>query len=136
MQLIINELRGSSGDSKLESLLFSNGIVEIIYTNGDDGRRKKLEIKTEILCSDYKAAAGNIFFIKIEDIKDMLSIKNGVYIPDSDFPTFMDEVRSHYSLAYGLRVSKYRHIFSLVGSFHFAAILEKYEDINISYLNE
>lgn len=49
-------------------------------------------------------------FLSIEDIEKQLDIKNGIYIPATNFGGFMYEMKEGNCCIYGLKVSKFKKI--------------------------
>jgi len=113
-------LISNSGDSILEDYLYSRGVLTITLNLTEINKIIKLRIKTEHLLFDkFYLEKENIAYrtcrIEIQELSNILSIKNGVYIPSDTFGKFMNETKQNYNLAYGRKATDLKYIFSLLG---------------------
>lgn len=123
-----------SGDSILESYLYSDGVLTLILITDELNEKFKLKIKTQWLSfNDFylNQKEDDIYRtcrIDIQDLSKVLSVKSNIYIPSDNFGDMMKECKSHYNLAYGKKSSEFGQIFSLVGYDKLISCLVGYQD--------
>ncbi|MDV4265548.1 hypothetical protein MSG92_16300 [Acinetobacter seifertii] len=96
---------------------------------------RELSLSNLYATKPFSSKSDGVCFLSIENIKDTLNVKNGVYIPSIDFGDFMYEVREGNSSGYGLRESKFKRFFKVIGSFKVVIPVENFEKIKIEFLN-
>ncbi|WP_000054426.1 hypothetical protein [Acinetobacter baumannii] len=129
------EIIKNSDNSKLLDL--SCDQHEIMLTIAHDYFDKIIRITFPFqnFFSSFSSKSDGICFLSIENIKDILNVKNGVYIPSIDFGDFMYEVREGNSSGYGLRESKFKTFFKVIGSFKVVILLKILKKSKLNFLN-
>jgi hypothetical protein len=110
----------NSGDSILEEYSYSKGILTIIMDITELEIKVKIKINTDRLSFDNayidkKEELYRTCRIEIQELLNVLSTENNIYVPSSDFRKLMNESKSNFNLAYGKKISEIKFIFSLVG---------------------
>ncbi|WP_180064257.1 hypothetical protein [Acinetobacter sp. YH16042] len=131
----ISEIIENSDDSKLLSLSCDENEVSLIIAHDYLGKTIRLTFPFENFFNSFSSKSDGICFLSIEDIDNQLDIKNGIYIPATDFGDFIYEMKEGNCCAYGLRVSKFKKIFKVVGSFRVVIPCENLDKINIELLH-
>jgi len=129
------EIIENSDYSKLLSLSCDENEVSLIIAHEYLGKTIRLTFPFENFFNSFSSKSDGICFLSIEDIESQLGIKNGVYIPATDFGDFMYEMREGYCCAYGLRESKFKKIFKVVGSFKVVIPCENLDKIKVELLH-
>ncbi len=121
--MTLNDIIKNSADSQLHAAIFEKNKIKLSFYHYELDTNVNITLNSNIVYSTFEDTHQNTFFIKLLHLNEHLSIRNGVYVPSTDFSEFMSEVRANLSLAYGLRASKYSLLFSLIGNFNLAAVL-------------
>jgi hypothetical protein len=114
----INELVTQSGDSKLISYDFSDGILVINLEVDDLDDSIVVKVPTNIVYGkDISKKDSFLTTCRLEliELEEILNSVNGYYIPSSDFGGMMKEVRSGASLAYGQNCSQFKWLLKITG---------------------
>lgn len=130
----ILDLTKESAHSKLLNFIATqNEITLLLY---HDNLEKNIEIKfpSDHFYTNFSPESEGICYLNCELISEVLSIKNGVYIPHENFVFFMNEVRQGLHILYGLRQSQYQFFFSCNGSFTFLLPLKSIEKVMVKIL--
>ncbi|MES2702265.1 MAG: hypothetical protein V4649_06475 [Bacteroidota bacterium] len=116
----IEDIVKNSGDSTVDKYSYSEGalILELDLTEVE--RKIRITIKTAILSfsNDYFEKNDSVYrtcMIEIQELADVVSTENNIYVPPKKFADIMKDSRLNYNLAYGKRKSDIKYIFSLVG---------------------
>jgi len=135
MSISLLEIIKNSDNSKLLDLSCDQD--EITLTIARDYLDKIIRITFPFrnFFSSFSSKSDGICFLCIENIKDSLNVENGVYIPSTDFGDFMYDVREGNSSGYGLRESKFKIFFKVIGSFKVVIPIENFEKIKIEFLS-
>jgi hypothetical protein len=110
-----------SGDALLEKYSYIDSILIIDLDLTELGKKVRLRIKTDCLCFNnyyYMEKKEDMYRtcrIEFQDLINILSIENDIYVPSKNFGKLMNETRSRLNLAYGKKSSEVKYIFSLVG---------------------
>ena len=132
----------NSGDSLLYMYAYANGFLTVKLTLGATEQKVELAMPTEDLCFDASCLAKkeNLYRtcrIVIQDLSQVISIVNGVYVPASDFGQLMQEAKANYNLAYGKKASHWKYLFSLIGYGRLVScLLSDLEAVSIVELTE
>lgn len=113
-------LINKSGDSILEEYSYSDGFLEVIIDVTEIDKKFRLIIKSSDFSFgsfyiDNQEDVYKVCRIEIQELSEMISIQNGIYVPPNSFERVMQESRSKYNLAYGKRASEVKYIFHLTG---------------------
>ena len=116
----MQDLINNSVESILEKYSYSGGRINIMLNLISIEKIININIKTDHLSFDsfYLEKDEELYRtcrIDIQTLIDVLSIKNGIFIPPDTFEKLMKESRSNFNLAYGKKASDIKYIFSLVG---------------------
>ncbi|WP_023270544.1 hypothetical protein, partial [Acinetobacter gyllenbergii] len=90
------EIIKNSDYSKLLSLSCDENEVSLIIAHEYLGKTIRLTFPFENFFNSFSSKSDGICFLSIEDIESQLGIKNGVYIPATDFGDFMYKMREGY----------------------------------------
>lgn len=117
---ILDKIIHNSGDSILEKYSYSDGILEIDLDLTELEKKVKIRIRTDNLSfNDYYVNKAEDLYrtcrIEFQELIDILSLENSIYVPSKDFGKLMNETRSRLNLAYGKKSSEIKYFFSLVG---------------------
>lgn len=129
------EIIENSDDSKLLDLSCGQDEIMLTIAHGNFDKTIRITFPFQNFFSSFSSKSDGICFLSIENIKDTLNVKNGVYIPSADFGDFMYDVREGNSIGYGLRESKFKFFFKVIGSFKVVIPIENFEKIKIEFLN-
>lgn len=129
------EIIENSDDSKLLDLSCGQDEIMLTIAHGNFDKTIRITFPFHNSFSSFSSKSDGICFLSIENIKDTLNVKNGVYIPSTDFGDFMYDVREGNSSGYGLRESKFKIFFKVIGSFKVVIPVENFEKIKIEFLN-
>lgn len=129
------EIIENSDDSKLLDLSCDQDEITLTIAHGHFDKTIRITFPFQNFFSSFSSKSDGICFLFIENIKDTLNVKNGVYIPSIDFGDFMYDVRDGNSNGYGLRESKFKNFFKVIGSFKVVIPVENFEKIKIEFLN-
>ncbi|AQV17611.1 hypothetical protein CAT37_12180 [Acinetobacter pittii] len=129
------EIIKSSDNSKLLDLSCGQDEIVLTIAHGNFDKTIRITFPFQNFFSSFSSKSDGICFLSIENIKDTLNVKNGVYIPSADFGDFMYDVREGNSSGYGLRESKFKIFFKVIGSFKVVIPVENFEKIKIEFLN-
>jgi hypothetical protein len=124
----INELVTRSGDSKLISYHFSNGVLEVSLEIDDIDDLIVIKIPTNFVHGEKFQEQDKIFAtcrIDLIELGKILDSTNGYYIPNSDFGKMMKETRGGASLAYGQNCAKFKWLFRVTGYSHLISCLSE-----------
>ena len=107
-----------SGDSILEEYSYSEGNLTLVINITELNRKYKIQLRTDDLSfNNYYLEKKEELYrtcrIEIQDLINVLSSKNGYYVPSDNFGKFKNE--SKYNLAYGKKILEIKYIFSLIG---------------------
>ena len=137
MNLSIEDVIKKSGDSYLESCSYYEGKALLRLELDELDRIVLMTIRTQFMAlniPDDKGLSGRTCFLELEDLREVLGVKNGIYVASDDFGSFMSETRKNLNLAYGLRDNKYNFVLSLTGSDKLASfVVESLEDITMEF---
>lgn len=116
LEYLIND----SEELFLEKYSYSKGILTILLDVSEIERKVVLDIKTDHLSFDSfylekKEEMYRICRIEIQNLLNVLSVENDMYVPSSMFGKLMNESRSNYNLAYGKKSSELKYVFCLIG---------------------
>jgi hypothetical protein len=132
----------SSGDSLLETYAYANGFLTVKLTLGETEQKVELAMPTEHLsfdacCLAKKEDLYRTCRIVIQDLSQVISVANGVYVPAPDFGKLMQQAKANYNLAYGKKASHWKYLFSLIGYGHLVScLLADLEAVSIVELAE
>jgi len=104
----VRKLFAWSGETEIESVTYSGGVLKLKCYFNDLDVDVNLEIKTKRLyCTEITGCEGEDGLFgygrfKFEDLS-VLNTLNGFYVPDPDFGKFMKECRKTLNLVYGKR---------------------------------
>lgn len=110
----------NSGDSTFESYIYSGGILTINLNLSDIDKKVLIKIRTDGMSFknyylDREEDLYRTCRIEIQELSNVLSVKNDMYVPSSIFENLMNEKRFNYHLASGEETTTVKYIFSLVG---------------------
>ncbi|WP_046242291.1 hypothetical protein [Hymenobacter terrenus] len=118
--ITLADVVSNSGDSVLESYTYAEGHLQLVLVLGENDQKVVLSLST-----DYLAFAGATLantetssrtcFLALEELSQVLSIENGVYMPAAGFDKLMQQTRANYHLAYGRKAAAWTHLLSLIG---------------------
>ncbi|GEM_PF-3289854 len=113
----LNVVFSKTGDSQLQSCIYSNGKVNIKVNLFDD-ELLEMEFLTEIL---YRreinlSAPFNIGFFNCIKLSNVLKVENNHYTFSGDFITIMKAQKNKLNLALGLNANKYTHMITFSNS--------------------
>ncbi|WP_151962493.1 hypothetical protein [Acinetobacter oleivorans] len=129
------EITENSDDSKLLDLSCDQDEITLTIAHDYFDKIIRITFPFQNFFSSFSSKSDGICFLSIENIKDTLNVKNGFYIPSTDFGDFMYDVREGNSSGYGLRESKFKNFFKVIGSFKVVIPVENFEKIKIEFLN-
>ncbi|HDK8956535.1 TPA: hypothetical protein PVK16_003394 [Acinetobacter baumannii] len=129
------EIIENSDDSKLLDLSCGQDEIMLTIAHGNFDKTIRITFPFQNFFSSFSSKSDGICFLSIENIKDTLNVKNGVYIPSTDFGDFMYDVIEGNSIGYGLRESKFKFFFKVIGSFKVVIPVENFEKIKIEFLS-
>ncbi|WP_447508388.1 hypothetical protein [Acinetobacter lactucae] len=129
------EIIENSDNSKLLDLSCGQDEIMLTIAHGNFDKTIRITFHFQNFFSSFSSKSDGICFLSIENIKDTLNVKNGVYIPSADFCDFMYDVREGNSIGYGLRESKFNFFFKVIGSFKVVIPVENFEKIKIEFLS-
>lgn len=117
---ILDNIINNSADSILEGYSYLKGTLIIDLDLVELDKKVEIKIKTDYLSinSFYTEKIEDIFRtcrIEVQNLEDVLTVKNGIYVPSNDFGKLMNETKSNYNLVYGKKTSELKYIFSLIG---------------------
>ncbi|WP_299183606.1 hypothetical protein [uncultured Chryseobacterium sp.] len=117
---ILDKIIYNSGDSILEKYSYSDGILAIDLNLTELEKKVKIRIRTDNLSfNDYYVNKKEDLYrtcrIEFQELLNILSLENSIYVPSKDFGRLMRETRLRLNLAYGKKSSEIKYIFSLVG---------------------
>lgn len=134
MSISLLEIIKSSDNSKLLDLSCGQDEIALTIAHGNFDKTIRITFPFQNFFSSFSSKSDGICFLSIENIKDILNVKNEVYIPSTDFGDFMYDVREGNSSGYGLRESKFKIFFKVIGSFKVVIPVENFEKIKIEFL--
>lgn len=115
--ITLDEIIGKSGDSELLDLKYDCAKNLLEFTLDMDELNTKMsfqvvtkEIRFGKVDSDIKVCR-----LELISLTDELTINNGIYVPSTDFPKLMQEIKKGFNLVYGKRISEVSHLVSLIG---------------------
>jgi hypothetical protein len=113
----LNVVFSKTGDSQLQSCIYSNGKVNIKVNLFDD-ELLEMEFLTEVL---YRreinlSAPFNIGFFNCIKLSNVLKVENNHYTFSGDFITIMKAQKNKLNLALGLNANKYTHMITFSNS--------------------
>ncbi len=114
-----NEIIQKSSDSYLESCIYKDNRVLLRVNLDEIDKLVELSINTNHLFLNIPESTEIPYrtcFFELLELKNILKVSNGIYSPASNFGDFMKEKRDNLNLAYGLRSSQFKFLFSLIGS--------------------
>lgn len=129
------EIIENSDDSQLLDLSCNQNIVTLIIAHDHIGKTIRLTFPYENFFNSFSSKSDGICFLSIENIKDLLEVKNGIYIPALDFGDFMHEMKEGNCCGYGLRESKFKKFFKVIGSFRVVIPIECIEIVEVEMQN-
>ncbi len=103
----LDKILYNSGDSILENYHYSDGILVIDLDLTEHDKKVRVSIKTDNLSfNNYyyvekKESLYRTCRIEFQELLNILSIENGIYVPSKDFGRLMGETRLKVNLAYG-----------------------------------
>lgn len=139
---ILDKIVSNSGDSILESYSYSNGVLTIGLELAELDKQVEIRIKTDSLSFNnfYSEKIENMLRtcrVEVQNLEDVLTVKNGIYVPSDDFGKLMKETRLNYNLAYGRKAVELKYIFSLVGYDRLVScLLSNLNCVMIDYLSD
>jgi hypothetical protein len=118
--LNLEYLVSNSDETILKEYSYSGGILTINLELTEIDKKVMLKIKSSHLSFDsfYLEKKEELYRtcrIEIQDLSEILSTQNGIYVPSNVFGILMNESRSNYNLAYGKKSSELKYVFSLIG---------------------
>lgn len=125
----------NSDDSKLLDLCCDQDEITLTIAHDHFDKTIRITFPFQNFFSSFSSKSDGICFLSIENIKDILNVKNGVYFPSVDFVDFMYDVREGNSSAYGLKESKFKIFFKVMGSFKVVIPVESFEKIKFEFLS-
>ena len=129
------EIVETSNDSKLLNLSCDQDEIRLIIAHDYLDKTIRITFPFQNFFNNFASKSDGICFLSIENIKDTLNVKNGVYIPSTNFDDFMYEIREGNSSGYSLRESKFKIFFKVKGSFKVVIPVENLKKIKIEFLN-
>lgn len=116
----LDKIIHNSGDSILDKYSYSDGILTIDLDLTELDKKVKIRIRTDSLSfNDYYVNKTEDLYrtcrIEFQELLNILSLENSIYVPSKDFGRLMSETRLRLNLAYGKKSSEIKYIFSLVG---------------------
>ena len=110
----------NSGDSVLKSYAYVEGRLQLVLVLDENDQKVALSLPTDYLAFagaalENKESNYRTCFLALEDLSQVLSVENGVYVPAAGFGQFMQQTRANYHLAYGKKAAEWTHLLSLVG---------------------
>ncbi|RSO56455.1 hypothetical protein EA756_11195 [Acinetobacter lactucae] len=129
------EIIKNSDNSKLLDLSCDQDEITLTIARDYLDKIIRITFPFQNFFSSFSSKSDGICFLSIENIKDSLNVENGVYIPSTDFGDFMYDVREGNSSGYGLRESKFKIFFKVIGSFKVVIPVENFEKIKIEFLS-
>jgi hypothetical protein len=126
----------NSSDSRLKSFNYHSGKILLDFINNND-ERYRVFVETTSLQTTLQEVLDNVnytFSISMVELSNFLSVENGIYVPPREFVAFMRNVRDGFSLAYGLRQSKYSILLSFEGDFTLHCVVKNILSINFQRL--
>ncbi|MCL2309049.1 MAG: hypothetical protein FWC42_02065 [Proteobacteria bacterium] len=126
-----------SAESRLKRFQYHSGKILLNFVNGE-GEHYGVSVETECLQTTLKEIRDDVnyvFSISAVKLEDFLLAENGVYMPPRDFIGLMRSVRDGFSLAFGLRQSKYSMLLSLEGDFVLHCIIKDMSAVNFERLD-
>lgn len=118
--MTLADVVSNSGDSELESYAYAEGRLQLVLVLGENDQKVVLSLLTDHLAFAggalaHKDGSFRTCFLAIEDLSQVLSVENGVYVPAPGFGKLMQQTRANYHLAYGRKAAEWKHLLSLVG---------------------
>ena len=113
-------LISNSGDSLLEKYSYLQGILVIDLELFELDKKVRLKIKTDSLSFnnhylEKKEKFSKTCRIEFQELSNILSLENAIYVPSKDFGKLMKETRNNLNLVFGKKSTEIKYIFSLVG---------------------
>ena len=114
MTISIDELISKSGDSELVKYTYSNGreLDELdklgvlgIFTNTMSSD-----------CTSKESISSRTCYMALVEVNNILNIKNGYYVPPTQFSTLMKHEREGINLAYGKKSNQVKYVFQIRNS--------------------
>ena len=131
MSLQILNLIAQSGDATVLALHHEQQYLHIQLQLFETDDIIHLKIKTQYLINTYTGQQTTCY-LQLRELEQSLQIQHGVYLASPHFIDFMQETKNGFHLAYGLRVSQYHYLFSLLGDFQCHAVVRDLQDIEIT----
>lgn len=117
----LSKIINSSGDSLLEKYSYSEGVLIVYLDLPELDKKVRVRIRTDSLSfnnyyfDEKKEYLYRTCRIEFQELSNILSLENGIYVPSKEFGKLMNETRLRLNLAYGKKSSEVKYIFSLVG---------------------
>lgn len=117
---IFEKIIQNSGDSILEKYCYLDGVLTIDLDLPELDKKVKIRIRTDsLLFNNYYLEKKEDLYrtcrLEFQELLNILSIENCIYVPSNDFGKLMNETRLSYNLAYGKKTSEVKYLFSLTG---------------------
>ena len=137
--MTIKDIIEKSGDTFIKEFNYIKGNVILILEFDELEMDIKLSFESNLIACNLPNSEDSAYrtcFLEVLDLKDVLEVKNGIFIAPKDFTLLMKDKRNNLNLAYGLRESQYSYIFSLSSSYKLASfIIKDLSSINITKLS-
>jgi hypothetical protein len=114
----IDDLIAKSGDSKLISYDFSDGILSIYLDLDEIDDLVVIKVITNSVYGEQLSRKDDVLMtcrVELIELNETLCKINDYYVPSSNFGIMMKEVRSGASLAYGKKCSQSRWLLNVTG---------------------
>ena len=133
------ELLSLSGDSHLIKYNLTNSYLTIVIRLGEDEEKYKISANTKLVeINTPPLGASEVFytcFLQSLRINDFLKVKNGFYVPATNFEKFMKERKTGLFLGYGLRMNPNIYLVTLKGYSNLISFVsENINDIDVKKL--
>ncbi len=132
----IKDLISYSGDSYLESYFYESSSAFLVLNIEEIEMKITLTVFSNYMFFNIPKDTSLPFrtcYLELVKLEDILSVKNGIYVPSEDFGKFMKEKRQNLNLAYGSKSKEYSYLFSISSGHKLASFLVRtIEDIDIS----
>lgn len=115
----LQEIISNSGDSILKDVKYSKGKLFVLLEHDEMDNDVLLDITTSLIQVNLPiedTAPYRTCFIEVIELDKNLNLNNGIYVPSKDFGSFMQEKRKSLNLAYGLRQTEDKLLFTINGS--------------------
>ncbi|PAB55463.1 hypothetical protein [Anaeromicrobium sediminis] len=131
-------IKNLSGDSTVENIKYSNGVVTCIYDDYDLEKRFSIDIVTDVLYSQGVSEKGSVH-VRILDLSKYVPINqpSGIYVFPKDFGQQMKLVRNGLHLVLGKKQKEYPYFLQIRGyKILLACPIKSIEDVKVTLIKE